>query len=59
MLPRFGDTPRDRSEPTFSNRLVLDHLLFDLPDSWQAARQVVTERYGSDHNPVLGVIFEK
>jgi endonuclease/exonuclease/phosphatase family metal-dependent hydrolase len=59
LLRRFTDTPRERPEPTFDNRLVLDHLLFDLPDNWEAARQVVSDRYGSDHNPVLGVIIDK
>ena len=56
---RFGDTPIDPAEPTFRDRLVLDHLFFDLPERWEAARHVVRNRYGSDHNPVLGVIVAK
>ena len=43
--------------PTFHDRLVLDHLFFDLPDGWVAARQVIANRYGSDHHPVLGLVF--
>ena len=55
FLARFPDTP-DRPAPTFRDRLVLDHLFFDLPDSWAVTRRVLTERYGSDHHPVLGLI---
>lgn len=55
FLARFPDTPSG-SEPTFRERLVLDHLFFDLPDGWHAARRVVPERYGSDHHPVVGVV---
>jgi endonuclease/exonuclease/phosphatase family metal-dependent hydrolase len=56
FLERFPDTPA-HPEPTFRDRLVLDHLFFDLPDGWIATRQVVAERYGSDHHPVLGLIM--
>ena len=58
FLTRFPDTP-PRPEPTFRNRLVLDHLFFDLPDGWTATRRVLPERYGSDHHPVLGLIHLK
>ena len=57
LLTRFGDTPPSRPDPTFRDRLVLDHLFFDLPDGWQATRQVVRERYGSDHHPVAGIVW--
>jgi endonuclease/exonuclease/phosphatase family metal-dependent hydrolase len=56
FLDRFPDTP-PRPEPTFRDRLVLDHLFLDLPDGWVAKRQVIAERYGSDHHPVLAVIY--
>ena len=52
LLARFPDTP-DRPEPTFRDRLVLDHLFFDLPDGWVVSRQVIKDQYGSDHHPVL------
>ena len=55
LLERFPDTPAD-PEPTFRDRLVLDHLFFDLPDGWTATRRVIADRYGSDHHPVMGVI---
>jgi endonuclease/exonuclease/phosphatase family metal-dependent hydrolase len=55
MLKRFPDTP-DRPEPTFRDRLVLDHLFFDLPDSWKVVRRVIKDRYGSDHHPVAADI---
>jgi len=58
FLARFPDTPPG-PEPTFRDRLVLDHLFFDLPDGWTATRRVVPERYGSDHHPVLGLIHLK
>jgi endonuclease/exonuclease/phosphatase family metal-dependent hydrolase len=57
MLRRFPDTRFDRLEPTFRNRLVLDHLLFDLPDGWTVGRRVVQETYGSDHHPVVGIVM--
>ena len=53
---RFPDTPADRPRPTFRDRLVLDHLFFDLPDGWAVTRRVVAERYGSDHHPVIGIV---
>jgi endonuclease/exonuclease/phosphatase family metal-dependent hydrolase len=56
MLQRFPDTPREASEPTFHDRLVLDHLFFDLPDGWRVSRRVVGNAYGSDHHPVVAVI---
>jgi endonuclease/exonuclease/phosphatase family metal-dependent hydrolase len=58
LSERFADTPPDPLQPTFRNRLTLDHVFFDLPVGWSAARHVVPERYGSDHHPVLGVIFD-
>lgn len=54
---RFPDTPGGTTPPTFRNRLALDHLFFDLPDGWRVERQVLPDRYGSDHHPVLGVIY--
>jgi endonuclease/exonuclease/phosphatase family metal-dependent hydrolase len=56
LAARFPDTPKDQSDPTFRERLVLDHLFFDLPDGWTAQRRVVLDRYGSDHHPVLGIV---
>jgi endonuclease/exonuclease/phosphatase family metal-dependent hydrolase len=56
MLRRFPDTPRDRPQPTFHDRLVLDHLFFDLPDGWTAARRVLKDAYGSDHHPVVATV---
>jgi endonuclease/exonuclease/phosphatase family metal-dependent hydrolase len=52
LLTRFPDTP-GRPEPTFRDRLVLDHLFFDLPDGWTVSRRVIEEQYGSDHHPVV------
>jgi len=56
MLQRFPDTPRDPPQPTFRDRLVLDHLFFDLPDGWTATRRVLKDSYGSDHHPVVAII---
>jgi endonuclease/exonuclease/phosphatase family metal-dependent hydrolase len=53
---RFQAPPDDATEPTFANRLILDHLFFDLPPQWTASRQVIADRYNSDHHPVLGLI---
>jgi endonuclease/exonuclease/phosphatase family metal-dependent hydrolase len=56
MAGRFSDTPGDKPEPTFHDRLVLDHLFFDLPDGWLAVRRVIPDAYGSDHHPVVAVV---
>jgi endonuclease/exonuclease/phosphatase family metal-dependent hydrolase len=58
FLMRFPDTP-ERPEPTFRDRLVLDHLFFDLPDGWIVSRRVLADRYGSDHHPVVGSISRR
>lgn len=58
FLARFPDTPPE-PEPTFRDRLVLDHVFVDLPDAWVVTRRVVPQRYGSDHHPVLVVIASK
>ena len=55
LLKRFPDTPA-RPEPTFRDRLVLDHLFFDLPDGWIVRRRVISDEYGSDHHPVLAEV---
>jgi endonuclease/exonuclease/phosphatase family metal-dependent hydrolase len=55
LLARFPDTPGNH-EPTFRDRLVLDHLFFDLPEGWHVTRRVVQDQYGSDHHPVVGDI---
>lgn len=59
LLTRFPDTPPGRAAPTFHEKLVLDHLFFDLPEGWIATRAVVPERYGSDHHPVVGLILSQ
>ena len=56
FLQRFPDTPAERPQPTFRERLALDHVFFDLPDGWRASRRVIDERYGSDHHPVVGIV---
>lgn len=57
LLIRFPDTPRvTRADVSFHDRLILDHLLFDLPEGWSATRRVLREAYGSDHSPVLGTM---
>ena len=57
LAQRFADTPDWLPTPTFHDRLVLDHLLMDLPEGWHVMRQVMPDRYGSDHHPVLGMVF--
>jgi endonuclease/exonuclease/phosphatase family metal-dependent hydrolase len=56
MRRRFPDAQFDRRQPTFHNRLVLDHLFLDLPDGWSANRRVLKESYGSDHHPVVATV---
>ena len=55
LLERFPDTP-DRPQPTFRNRLVLDHLFFDVPEGWVVTRRVLSDQYASDHHPVLAEV---
>jgi len=43
-------------QPTVRDRLVLDHLFFDLPDGWRFDRWSLRDYYGSDHRPVVGVV---
>ena len=56
---RFTSTPHEGPEPTYEDHLVLDHLFFDLPDQWEAVREVVKDRYASDHHPVVSLILKK
>ena len=58
MLKRFPDTPREPPQPTFHDRLVLDHLFFDLPDGWSVTRRVSKDAYGSDHHPVIAAVTD-
>jgi endonuclease/exonuclease/phosphatase family metal-dependent hydrolase len=58
LAKRFPDTPAD-PQPTFHGRLVLDHLFFDVSDSWIVSRQVIEERYRSNHHPVLGLVASR
>ncbi len=59
LLARFRDTPpATRGEVSFHNHLLLDHLLFDLPEGWTATRRVLSDAYGSDHLPVLGTVTQ-
>jgi hypothetical protein len=56
MAKRFRDTPPGPPQPTFHDRLVLDHLFFDLPEGWTAISRVVSDSYGSDHHPVVAIV---
>jgi endonuclease/exonuclease/phosphatase family metal-dependent hydrolase len=56
LASRFPDGPAPLATPTFRDRLFLDEIFFDVPDSWAAERVVVPSRYGSDHHPVIGLL---
>jgi endonuclease/exonuclease/phosphatase family metal-dependent hydrolase len=56
LRARFADTPGPDTTPTFRDRLVLDHLFFDVPAGLKATSRVAPNRYGSDHHPVVGTI---
>lgn len=56
LAPRFDDAPTART-PTFADRLVLDHVFVDLPEGWRAAARVVPHAYGSDHQPVMALVY--
>lgn len=56
LARRFVDTPDSTRTPTFRDRLILDHVFFDLPAGWQGEVDVVPETYESDHHPVVAVV---
>ncbi len=57
LARRFANTSRWPGSPTFGNRLVLDHVLMDLPGGWRVTRRVLADDYGSDHHPVMAQVF--
>jgi endonuclease/exonuclease/phosphatase family metal-dependent hydrolase len=57
LAARFADTPDWPRSPTFANRLVLDHVLMELPEGWRVTRTVLPDDYGSDHHPVMAEVF--
>lgn len=59
---RFPQSPAAADEPTLSTAWGyarrVDHMFFRLPDEWSARYERVTDRYGSDHLPLLAwVVF--
>ena len=58
LARRFSDTSEWPRSSTFGDRLALDHVFLDLPDGWRASTRVVSDRYGSDHHPVIAVVFQ-
>lgn len=56
LLKRFDDTPGLMRTATFRDRLVLDHLMFDLPPGWHAVTSGARDPYGSDHYPVVAAV---
>jgi len=56
LARRFADTPDPMRIPTFHDRLVLDHVFFDLPEGWRASTRVTSDTYESDHHPVIAVV---
>ena len=57
LISRFDAMPEWPRAPTFGDRLALDHILLDLPEGWRATRSVLPDDYGSDHHPVMAVVF--
>jgi endonuclease/exonuclease/phosphatase family metal-dependent hydrolase len=56
LVDLFSSTPRGRREPTVAGGLVLDYLLFRLPSDRRTHAVRASERYGSDHYPIVGSI---
>jgi endonuclease/exonuclease/phosphatase family metal-dependent hydrolase len=48
----FPQTPESSQAPFFG-ALVLDHLLFRVPASWPVSAAAVSQRFGSDHRPIV------
>jgi endonuclease/exonuclease/phosphatase family metal-dependent hydrolase len=55
LAERFDDTPELR-QPTYRDRLFLDHVFLDLPSGWTGETRVAGERYASNHHPVVGFV---
>lgn len=56
LAARFPET-REPMQPTFRNRLILDHVFADVPDEWTVSEMVAPESYGSDHRPVVALLL--
>lgn len=56
LARRFPGT-REPNRPTFHDRLTLDHLYFDAPDTWDVRQFVAPDSYGSDHHPVVALVL--
>jgi endonuclease/exonuclease/phosphatase family metal-dependent hydrolase len=52
----FPQTRVSDTRPTFLGVLRLDHFFFRLPDGWRAEFHRESERYGSDHAPLVATI---
>ena len=50
----FADTAAPDPAPTFHLGFRLDYLFFRLPDGWSGASMRISDRFGSDHHPLLG-----
>jgi endonuclease/exonuclease/phosphatase family metal-dependent hydrolase len=57
LTARFNSAPDWPDAPTFRGRLVLDHVLMDLPPGWRVTTRVLPDDYGSDHHPVTAVVW--
>jgi endonuclease/exonuclease/phosphatase family metal-dependent hydrolase len=56
----FPDAVVDPPLITFADRLPLDHIMFrQLPDSWIVRQFLGSERYGSDHHPVIAIVARR
>jgi hypothetical protein len=56
LAARFPDGPPPLERPTFRDRLFLDELFFDVPEGWRVAKEIIDNRYGSDHHAVIGFL---
>jgi hypothetical protein len=54
LLRFFPSTPSGRREPTFAAGLILDYMFFRAPKGFRARIERASERYGSDHYPLIG-----
>jgi endonuclease/exonuclease/phosphatase family metal-dependent hydrolase len=54
LLDGFPSTPSGAREATVRGGLVLDYMFFRLPSGWRAHFERASERYGSDHYPLIG-----
>jgi endonuclease/exonuclease/phosphatase family metal-dependent hydrolase len=57
VLPRPDTIDARPTATRLARGIKLDYMLFRGPDEWHFEEQRVDDRYNSDHNPIVGMLF--